>query len=141
MKPRVIAMRADCSIRPARTPAPLRIAPRLDERFRPKHIRARYALLINPFYPKDPHASFGKHVLTPTLALTSIADATPPEWTVRYWDENLLQGPPPVDPMPQVVGITVHLTFARRAFELAAWYRARGAKIILGGLHVLSSPQ
>ena len=25
-------------------------------------------LLINPFYPKDPHASFGKHVLTPTLA-------------------------------------------------------------------------
>ena len=27
-------------------------------------------LLINPFYPKDLHASFGKHVLTPTLALT-----------------------------------------------------------------------
>ncbi len=26
--------------------------------------------------------------------------------------------------MPQVVGITVHLTFARRAFELADWYRA-----------------
>ena len=26
-------------------------------------------LLINPFYRKDPHASFGKHVLTPSLAL------------------------------------------------------------------------
>ena len=26
--------------------------------------RPRTALLINPFYPKDPHASFGKHVLT-----------------------------------------------------------------------------
>ena len=37
----------------------------------------RYALLINPFYPKDPHASFGKHVLTPTLALTSFAATTP----------------------------------------------------------------
>ena len=35
-------------------------------------IRPRHALLINPFYPKDPHASFGKHVLTPTLALTRI---------------------------------------------------------------------
>jgi radical SAM superfamily enzyme YgiQ (UPF0313 family) len=42
--------------------------------------------------------------------------------------------------MPQVVGITVHLTFARRAYELADWYRARGAKVILGGLHVLSCP-
>ena len=32
------------------------------------------------------------------LALTSVAGATPPEWTVAYWDENLLQGPPPVEP-------------------------------------------
>src|SRR5580765_5991054 len=63
----------------------------------------RYALLINPFYPKSPHGSFGKHVLTPTLALTSIAGATPAGWRVRYWDENLLQGPPPLRPMPRVV--------------------------------------
>ena len=101
---------------------------------------ARTALLINPFYRKDVNASFGKHVLTPTLALTSIAGATPPEWTVRYWDENLLQGPPPIEPLPQVVGITVHLTFARRAYELAAWFKAHGCIVILGGLHALSCP-
>jgi radical SAM superfamily enzyme YgiQ (UPF0313 family) len=35
----------------------------------------------------------------------------------------------------------VHLTFARRAFELARWYRDRGSKIVLGGLHVLSCPE
>lgn len=104
-------------------------------------LKALYALLINPFYPKDPHASFGKHVLTPTLALTSVAAATPAQWNVRYWDENLLQGPPPVDPLPQVVGITVHLTFARRAYELAAWFRAHGCTVVLGGLHVLSCPE
>jgi radical SAM superfamily enzyme YgiQ (UPF0313 family) len=104
-------------------------------------VEPRYALLLNPFYPKDPHASFGKHVLTPTLALTSIAAATPASWRVAYWDENLLQGAPPARPVPQVVGISVHLTFARRAFELAAWYRARGSKVILGGLHVLSCPE
>jgi radical SAM superfamily enzyme YgiQ (UPF0313 family) len=98
-------------------------------------------LLLNPFYPKDPHASFGKHVLTPSLALTSIAASTPAHWEVRYWDENLLQGPPPWKPFPQVVGITVHLTFAERAYELARWYRARGAKVIFGGLHVLSCPE
>jgi len=104
-------------------------------------VRERHALLVNPFYPKDPHASFGKHVLTPTLALTSIAGATPPEWSVRYWDENLLQGPPPLDPVPHVVGITVHLTFAERAFELARFYRERGSRVVLGGLHVRSCPE
>lgn len=114
-------------------------APRLD-RLRVGPSEAHYALLINPFYPKDPHASFGKHVLTPTLALTSVAAATPSSWRLAYWDENLLQGPPPVDPLPQVVGITVHLTFARRAYELAGWFRSQGCRVILGGLHVLSCP-
>ena len=104
-------------------------------------LQRRYALLINPFYPKDPNASFGKHMLTPTLALTSFAATTPEDWEVRYWDENLLDGRPPFRPMPELVGITVHLTFARRAFELAHWYRSRGSKVILGGLHVLSCPE
>jgi hypothetical protein len=90
---------------------------------------------------KSPHGSFGKHVLTPTLALTSIAGATPSHWRVRYWDENLLQGPPPIDPLPEVVGITVHLTFAKRAYELADWYRARGSKVVLGGMHMQSCPE
>jgi len=104
-------------------------------------IEPRYALLINPFYAKDPNASFGKHVLTPTLALTSFAATTPEHWKVQYWDENLLDGRPPFTPIPELVGITVHLTFAKRAFDLAQWYRSRGSKIVLGGLHVLSCPE
>ncbi len=115
--------------------------PLLDDSVPAGHREPRYALLINPFYPKDPNASFGKHVLTPTLALTSFAATTPGHWKVRYWDENLLAGPPPFVPMPEVVGITVHLTFAKRAFELARWYRSRGSKVVLGGLHVLSCPE
>jgi radical SAM superfamily enzyme YgiQ (UPF0313 family) len=122
-------------------PREMRDPPRLDPEIRPGPSRMNYALLVNPFYPKDSHASFGKHVLTPSLALTSIAGATPPDWEVAYWDENLLQGAPPWTPFPQVVGITVHLTFAKRAYELAAWYRRRGARVVLGGLHVLSCPE
>src|SRR5262245_13444763 len=121
-------------------PAEMKNAPSLDA-LQPGPRERRFALLLNPFYPKDPHASFGKHVLTPTLALTSVAAATPPHWRVRYWDENLLQGPPPTAPMPEVVGITVHLTFAQRAYQLARWFRQHGAKVILGGLHVLSCPE
>ena len=122
-------------------PRAMRVAPRLDPVLDAGPPRPRSALLINPFYPKDPHASLGKHVLTPSLALTSVAAATPEGWDVAYWDENLLQGPPPSDPIPQVVGISVHLTFADRAYALARWYRDRGAVVVLGGLHALSCPE
>jgi hypothetical protein len=60
----------------------MNLPPSLDPRLCAGPVRPRCALLINPFYPKDPHASFGKHVLTPSLALTSIAASTPPDWTV-----------------------------------------------------------
>src|SRR5579872_5206738 len=106
--------------------------PPLDSDEAASPIEPRYALLINPFYAKDANASFGKHVLTPSLALTSFAATTPPHWRVEYWDENLLDGRPPFQPTPAVVGITVHLTFAKRAYELADWYRARGSKVIFG---------
>ncbi|HEX4935204.1 MAG TPA: hypothetical protein VFV33_18600, partial [Gemmatimonadaceae bacterium] len=33
-----------------------------------------------------------------------------------------------------------HLTFAPRAYEVARWYRARGALVVLGGPHVQSCP-
>ena len=128
---------------PRRRPIPPEMmhAPALSPAIGAAPVEPRYALLINPFYPKDRNASFGKHVLTPTLALTSFAATTPAHWRVAYWDENLLDGAPPSQPLPEVVGITVHLTFARRAFELARWYRQRGSKVILGGLHVLSCPE
>jgi len=122
-------------------PKGMRIAPALDPEKKVPPPTPQYALLINPFYRKDPHASFGKHVLTPSLALTSVAGATPTNWLIRYWDENLLKGPPPSDPFPSVIGITVHLTFAKRAYELSRWYRERGAKVVFGGLHVLSCPE
>src|ERR1700730_11241007 len=121
-------------------PREMNTAPVLEPTEHGEASEPHYALLINPFYVKDANASFGKHVLTPTLALTSFAATTPDHWRVEYWDKTLLHGGPPCRPFPQVVGITVHLTFARRAYELADWYRARGAKVIFGGLHVLSCP-
>lgn len=87
-------------------PIEMIVAPKLSTRDVPGPIEPHYALLVNPFYPKDPNASFGKHVLTPSLAMTSFAATTPDHWRVVYWDENLLDGRPPYQPMPQVVGIT-----------------------------------
>jgi radical SAM superfamily enzyme YgiQ (UPF0313 family) len=122
-------------------PTEMATSPALPDIVAATPVEPYFALLINPFYRKDPAASFGKHVLTPSLALTSFAATTPSHWQIKYWDENLLDGPPPINPIPQVVGITVHLTFATRAYELADWYRRCGSKVILGGLHVLSCPE
>ena len=118
------------------TPREMVAAPKLDGTVVRKGVSARTALLVNPFYRKDPYGSFGKHVLTPSLSLTSIAGATPADWEVSFWDENLLQGSPPIDPVPEVVGITVQVTGASRAYELAAYYRNLGAIVILGGPHM-----
>jgi len=114
--------------------------PKLDEGAAAVSVARRKVLLVNPFYRKDPHGSFGKHVLTPSLALTSVAGATPANWEVWFWDENLLQGAPPVDPVAEVVGITVQVTTASRAYELAAHYRRLGARVILGGPHMTACP-
>jgi radical SAM superfamily enzyme YgiQ (UPF0313 family) len=124
---------------PLWSPPAMSVAPPLNDQ-RAGEIERRFALLLNPFYPKSPNGSFGKHVLTPSLSLLSIAGATPGHWRLRYWDENLLQGTPPADPVPEVVGITVHLTLASRAYALARWYRGRGSKVVLGGLHIQSCP-
>jgi radical SAM superfamily enzyme YgiQ (UPF0313 family) len=127
-------------LRPRVLPQAMREPPTLS-RTPSRGMKKKHALLINPFYPKDPNASFGKHVLTPTLALTSVAAATPSDWTVEVFDENVLLGAPPSEFTPEVVGITVHLTFAERAYTLARYFRDRGAIVIFGGLHVLSCPE
>jgi hypothetical protein len=59
-------------------PREMTTAPALESNEPGCPVEPHYALLINPFYPKDANASFGKHVLTPTLGLTSFA-ATSPE--------------------------------------------------------------
>jgi len=121
-------------------PPEMTAPPRLDPEAPAFPIEPSYALLINPFYPKDANASFGKRALPPTLALTSFAATTPAHGRVEYWDENLLRRCPPYAPLPQIVGIAVHLTFSQRAYELAEWYRTRGSKVVLGGLHVCPAP-
>src|SRR5437762_5413604 len=125
---------AEPFVRPPRhhwSPPEMTRPPLLDPASRAGPLQRRYALLINPFYPKDPNASFGKHMLTPTLALTSFAATTPEDWEVRYWDENLLAGRPPFRPMPELVGITVHLPFQSAPSELPNCSRSRGSKVIL----------
>lgn len=107
----------------------------------PPSVQRNLVLLVNPRYAPNRCSSSARHALTPSLALPTIAAATPDPWHVIFHDENLSPGEPPDVPIPEVVGITVHTAFAARAYELARRYRALGSKVVLGGLHVTALPE
>lgn len=97
-------------------------------------------LLINPRYTPNPCSSAGRHALTPALALPLLAAATPSGYRVRFHDENLGRGLAPLQPVPEVVGITVQTATAAHAYAVADEYGRLGARVVLGGLHASALP-
>lgn len=79
-----------------------------------------------------------KNHLVPSETLTAIAAVTPPHHEIEIVDENVC--PLGLGDVPDLVGITVYTFLAPRAYELARHYRARGAHVVLGGLHVTGAP-
>ncbi len=77
--------------------------------------------------------------LVPPLGLAIIAALTPPEVEVSLTDENVTV----IDfhKETDLVGITALTVTARRAYEIADTFRARGVKVILGGIHPSVMPE
>ena len=78
----------------------------------------------------------------PRLGLGVLASLTPPEDEVIYTDDlvkpfDLERDVKDVD----LVGISVDSKTARRSYEIAAAYRARGVKVVLGGIHPTAVPE
>jgi len=59
--------------KPLWLPPEMTIPPVLAERLPGGTVARRQVLLINPFYAKSPHGSFGKHVLTPTPGVLNLS--------------------------------------------------------------------
>ncbi|WP_426511967.1 B12-binding domain-containing radical SAM protein [Dactylosporangium sp. McL0621] len=82
-----------------------------------------------------------KYSLFPPLGLATLAAYLPDDDDVRIVDEHVERfDPAGGDRLPDLVVIQVYITSARRSYELADWYRARGVFVALGGLHVTSLP-
>ncbi|WP_210520520.1 B12-binding domain-containing radical SAM protein [Hymenobacter terricola] len=79
-----------------------------------------------------------KYSLFPPLGLATLAAYLPADWEADLQDEHVeaLR----LDDQPDLVIIQVYITNAYRAYALADHYRARGAYVCLGGLHVTSLP-
>jgi len=82
--------------------------------------------------------TYRKKALTPPLGMATIAALTPPEIDISIIDENITI----VDFKEEVdlVGITALTSTARRAYEIADTFRARGVTVILGGIHASMQP-
>ena len=87
---------------------------------------------------KSPYWRPIKYSLFPPLGLATLAAYCSPDDEIDLQDEHVetLQ----LDDEPEVVVIQVYITNAFRAYALADHYRARGAHVCLGGLHVSSLP-
>jgi len=80
-----------------------------------------------------------KYSLFPPLGLATLAAYLSPDDEVAIQDEHV--EPLDLDDEPELVVIQVYITSARRAYQIADRYRARGAYVCLGGLHVTSLPE
>jgi radical SAM superfamily enzyme YgiQ (UPF0313 family) len=79
-----------------------------------------------------------KYSLFPPLGLATLAAFLDPEDQVDLQDEHV--EPLRLDDDPELVIIQVYITNASRAYRYADHYRARGAHVCLGGLHVTALP-
>jgi len=80
-----------------------------------------------------------KYSLFPPLGLATLAAYLDPDIDISLQDEHVEKLE--LDDEPDLVIIQVYITNAYRAYELADHYRARGAYVALGGLHVTSLPE
>ena len=101
----------------------------------------RKLLLILPALQQERDRPFRliKYARFPPLSLLTLAGLTPADrYEITIRDEHLESAV--VDEHFDLVGIQTYVSSAYRAYELAAHYRSRGAKVVLGGIHPTSLP-
>ena len=74
----------------------------------------------------------------PPLGLAALAARTPKDVAIRFIDDT--QETPPANDSPDLAAISVETFTARRAYQLAAAYRARGVPVVMGGYHATLLP-
>ncbi len=79
-----------------------------------------------------------KYSLFPPLGLATLAAYLSPEDEIDLQDQHVEELN--LSDEPDLVIIQVYITNAYRAYHIADHYRAKGAYVLLGGLHVTSSP-
>lgn len=94
--------------------------------------------LIQPRMTMRPMDTILKPRLAPSLGLLTLAALTPAGHDTVIADENVRRLD--LTDAPDLVGITVNVDTATRAYQIADGYRRRGIPVVGGGIHVSSVP-
>ncbi|WP_298268513.1 radical SAM protein [Geobacter sp.] len=84
-------------------------------------------------YPATHKLGWARYFQLPSHSLQMVAAATPLHWEVVLADE--VHDDVPFDGAFDLVGITAMTHQATRAYEIADRFRARGVRVVLGGIH------
>lgn len=94
--------------------------------------------LIKPNIGRQAHSLYVDEGRMEPLMLGVLAGLTPDDVEVVLHDDRMEDIP--FDELTDLVAITVETYTARRAYEIAAEYRDRGVRVIMGGMHVALVP-
>ncbi|WP_435954723.1 B12-binding domain-containing radical SAM protein [Dryocola sp. BD626] len=95
--------------------------------------------LIKPNIGRREHSLYVDEGRMEPLMLGILASLTADDVEVALYDDRMEAID--YDAATDLVAITVETFTARRAYEIAAQYRQRGVKVILGGMHVSLLPE
>jgi radical SAM superfamily enzyme YgiQ (UPF0313 family) len=73
------------------------------------------------------------------LTMAALAGLTPQEVQIAFYDDRIEEVP--FDNPTDLAGISVQTFTAKRAYEIAAEFRARQVPVVLGGFHVTAEPE
>jgi radical SAM superfamily enzyme YgiQ (UPF0313 family) len=94
--------------------------------------------LVTAEDPLTLHLRSRELIRFPQLTMPLLAALTPPPWNVTHTDE--ITHSVDTGQRPEVVGITAATPAAPHAYEMAQAFRARGARVVLGGPHATLLP-
>jgi radical SAM superfamily enzyme YgiQ (UPF0313 family) len=95
--------------------------------------------LVKPNIGRQDHSLYVDEARMEPLQLGVLAGLTPPDVECLLFDDRM--EPVGYDEPVDLAAVTVEIYTARRAYEIAAEYRARGVPVIMGGFHPTLVPQ
>lgn len=95
--------------------------------------------LVYPAIGRKPGQPFVRSWQLQPLAIARLAAMTPPEWSVRFFDDRMerVDYEAPTD----LAAISIETYSSRRGFEIARRFRARGVPVVIGGYHATLCPE
>lgn len=93
-------------------------------------------------YPAVGHRTGCRYIRTwqmQPLAMAALAGLTPPDWQITFFDDRMEAIDWTLD--TDLVALSIETFTARRGYQIAARFRARGIPVVMGGYHATLQPE